>query len=194
MYKSEKHIKIDKNQVFTVKWNELEKSKNELDEVSGLYFYHVNNKLKYVGLSDNLWKRFNGGYLKENSKQYINAKLMELIESNSSAVEVIFAPLDKDLLKEQETLMIQEYIPEFNEKENPRDEIHPIQKVIGRIVKDSNREWTFSEMREYLFDKWWKQVSYERIDKALTDYKNLTNHCKQSQKKKTLNPKKKKTA
>ncbi|MDM5257059.1 GIY-YIG nuclease family protein [Bacillus toyonensis] len=187
-------FKIDKNQVFRVKFNELEKNQQYLDNVSGLYFYHVDNKLKYVGQSDNLWHRFNGGYLKEDSKQHRNPKLMKLIKSNPNSVEVIFAPMDEYLLKEQETLLIQKYIPEFNEKENPRYEIHPIQKVIGRIVKESNREWTFSEMRKYLFDNWWKQVSYERMDKALADYKNLTNHCKQSQKKKTLNPKEKKTA
>ncbi|USK64853.1 hypothetical protein [Peribacillus frigoritolerans] len=195
MYKIEKYIKIDKNQVFTVKWNELEKRKNELDEVSGLYFYHVNNKLKYVGLSDNLWNRFNGGYLKEDTKQHINPKLMQLITSNSSVVEVIFAPLDKYLLKEQETLWIHEYIPEFNEKENPRYEIHPIQKVIGRIVNSSNKEWSFNEMREYLFNKWWGKVSYERIDEALANKQfHLSNYCKTSQKKKTLKSKKKKTA
>lgn len=102
--------------------------------------------------------------------------------------------MDKDLLKEKETSIIQRYIPEFNGSENPRGEIYTIQKVIGRIVDDSNREWTFSEMREYLYENWWKQVSYEKIDKALADYKHLTNHCKQSQKKKTLNPKKKKIA
>ncbi|USK69900.1 hypothetical protein [Peribacillus asahii] len=136
----------------------------------------------------------NGGYLKEDSKQHINAKLLKLIESNPSSIEVIFVPMDKDLLKEKETLIIQRYIPEFNGSENPRGEIHTIQKVIGRIVDESNREWTFSEMREYLYENWWKQVSYEQIDKALADYKNLTNHCKQSQKKKTLNPKKKKIA
>lgn len=85
-------IEIDSSQKFRVKFNELGKYQQDLDQVSGLYFYHVNNKLKYVGQSDNLWNRFNGGYLKEDSKQHINAKLLKLIESNPSSIEVIFVP------------------------------------------------------------------------------------------------------
>ncbi|MFE4140682.1 GIY-YIG nuclease family protein [Peribacillus sp. YIM B13472] len=187
-------IEIDSSKSFRVKFNELGKYQQNLVQESGLYFFHVNNKLKYVGQSENLWKRFNCGYLKKDSKQHINANLLKLIESNPSSIEVIFVPMDKDLLKKKETIIIQRYIPEFNERENPREEIHAIQRVIGKIVDDSDREWTFSDMRNHLFDSWWKQVSYERIDKALADFKNLTKHCKQSQKKKTLNPKKKKIA
>lgn len=187
-------FKIDKNRVFRVKFNELEKYQHYLNKVCGLYFYHVDNKLKYVGLSDNLWSRFSCGYLKEDSKQYINANLMKLIKSKSSSLEVIFAPMDRADLKEQETLWIQEYIPEFNERENPRGEIHSIQKVIGRTVNNSNREWTFSEMREYLFRKWWGKVSYERIDEALENKQyHLSRYCKTNQKMKTLNTKEKKT-
>lgn len=183
-------LKVNKHQVFSVNFWGLEKYQQDLVDESGLYYFHVNKKLKYVGLSEDLWHRFKNGYLNEDTKQHINPKLMRLIASNPSAVEVIFAPMDKYLLKEQETFWIQEYIPEFNERENPRYEIHSIQKVIGRIVNSSSREWSFSEMREYLFRKWWGKVSYERIDEALANKQyHLSNYCKTSQRKKTLNPK-----
>jgi hypothetical protein len=184
-------FKVNKHQVFSAEFLELEKHQWDLENESGLYFFHVDKKLKYVGLSEDLWHRFKNGYLKEDSKQHINAKLMHLIVSNPSVVEVVFAPMDKYLIKEQETLWIQEYIPEFNERENPRYEIHSIQKVIGRIVNCSNEEWSFSEMREYLFNKWWEKVSYEQIDEAIANKQyHLSNYCKTNQRKKTLNPKK----
>lgn len=185
-------FKINKSQVFTVKYLELEKYQKELENNSGIYFLHVEKKLKYVGISEDLWYRFKDGYLKEDTKQYVNSKLMQLIILNPSVVEVTFAPMDKYLLKEEESLFIQEYIPEFNERENPRYEIHPIQKVIGRIVNSSNKEWSFGDMREYLFRKWRGKVSYERIDEALANKQcHLSNLCKTSQKRKVLNPKKK---
>lgn len=185
---------INKHKVFSDKYLKLENYQQALKNESGLYFFHVNNKLKYVGESKDLWNRFKNGYLKKNSKQHINMGIMGLIDSNPKEIEVIFAPMDKSCLKDQESLWIQEHIPEFNERENPRYEIHPIQKTIGRIVNSSNREWSFAEMKEHLYDKWRGHVSKERIEEALRNHKHLTNHCKQSQKKETLNPKKKKLA
>lgn len=183
-------IKVDKHNVFTAKFLELEQYQKDLVNRSGLYFFHVNKRLKYVGKSTDLWHRFKNGYLKEDTKQHINAKLMQLIASEPSVVEVIFAPMNKNLLKEQETLWIQEHIPEFNERENPRYEIKSIQKVIGSIVTSSNREWSFEKMREHLFSKWWGKVSYERIDEALANKQyHLSNYCKTSQLKKKLMPK-----
>ncbi|CAH0249037.1 hypothetical protein SRABI80_02940 [Peribacillus frigoritolerans] len=59
-------------------------------------------------------------------------------------------------------------------------------KSKGRVVAKANREVTFSEMSEFLYIKSSGNVSRVRIDEALADYKHLTNHCKQSQKKKIL--------
>jgi hypothetical protein len=190
-----KVLKVNKHQVFKQKFLGLEQYQQELESKSGLYFFHVDKRLKYVGLSEDFWNRFKYGYLKEDTRQHVNPKLMQLISSHPSMVEVIFAPMDKYILKEQETLWIQEYIPEFNEKENPRYEIHSIQKVIGRIVNSSNHEWGFQEMREYLFVKWWEKVPYERIDLALANKQfHLSNYCKTSQKLQLLRPKSKLTS
>jgi excinuclease UvrABC nuclease subunit len=108
-------FKIDKNQVFTVKWTELDKSKNKLDKISGWYFYHINGILLYVGKAVDLWNRFGHGYLKVDSKVHKNDQLKKFISAKSDMVEVIFAPMDKADLKDQETLWIQEHIPFFND-------------------------------------------------------------------------------
>lgn len=173
-----------------VKFSEVKNYQKQLSQESGLYFFYVNGKLKYVGQSKDLWWRFTGGYLKKGTKQHVNSRMLNLIETNPDEIEVLFVLMEKELLKITETLFIQKNIPEFNEIENPRRERHSVQKVIGRIVTESNRQWTFSEMRYYLYEGWNKRIPYDHIDEALADYKNLTNHCKQSQKRQTLNPKK----
>ncbi|USK98221.1 GIY-YIG nuclease family protein [Bacillus tropicus] len=185
-------FKIDKKRIFTVKWNELEKSKNKLNKVNGLYFYHVNGKLMYVGKAVDLWSRFGHGYLKEDSKVHKNVGLMEIIAARPNMVEVIFVPMDKADLKEQETLWIQKHIPLFNESENPRYKTLALQKVIARTVNESNRLWTFAEMREYIYTKYKKKLSYNQIDVALANkQKDLSRYCGTSQEKQLLVPKKK---
>ncbi|MEK4738584.1 hypothetical protein MHH66_20120 [Bacillus sp. FSL H8-0492] len=178
--------------MFRIKFTEIKNCQKQLDKVSGLYCYHVNRNLKYVGISNNLWHRFEGGYLKECSTQHRNSKLMQLIETNQNDIEVIFKPINKELLKEEETKFIQDWIPLYNAKENPRYEIRPIQKVIGRFVNKENREVTFSEVREYLFHKWHSEVSYEKIDEALRDEKhNLGKYCSKKRGQEVLMPKRK---
>jgi predicted GTPase len=140
-------------------------------------------------------------YQNDKREGYNNQSILELIESESDSIMVAFQPFDtngmdkKELkrhLKEKEAMFIQDWIPLFNIEENPRYLIHPIQKVIGRIVSDANREVSFSKMRKYLFGKWRGKVSYKRIDEALANKQyHLSNYCKTSQKKKTLNPKNK---
>lgn len=178
-------IRIEKRNVFSVKFNELEKYKEKLDKLSGLYFYHINRSLMYVGISDDLWHRFKHGYLKEDTKQHINSGVKKLITSFSTEIEVIFAPLEYHLLKEQETLFIQEYIPKYNEKENPLYQIRSIQRAIGRTVNISNNEWSYDDIREHLYKKWNGKVSFERINDALKDKtNNLSKYCR---KKKGMN-------
>ncbi|MBS4213236.1 GIY-YIG nuclease family protein [Neobacillus rhizophilus] len=163
-----------------------------MNKKSGLYFFHLKGGLKYVGKTDNFWKRFYSGYLKEESSQHCNPKLMQLVKKVPNDIEVIFKPLAKDELKEEESRFIQEWIPQFNKTENPRYEIRSIQRVIGRIVNETDREWTFSAMREDLIIKWRGEVSVERIDEALANRTgNLSRYCKTNPKKQTLMPKKK---
>ncbi|QWH15287.1 hypothetical protein EXW38_29040 (plasmid) [Bacillus mycoides] len=166
-----------------------------MNKVNGLYFYHVNGKLMYVGKAVDLWSGFGHGYLKEDSKVHKNVGLMELIAARPNMVEVIFVPMDKADLKEQETLWIQKHIPLFNESENPRYKTLALQKVIARTVNESNRLGKFAEMREYIYAEYKKKLSYNQIDAALANgQKDLSRYCRTSQMKKTLNPKEKKTA
>ncbi|MFD6207118.1 GIY-YIG nuclease family protein [Peribacillus sp. NPDC060253] len=179
------------NQVFRFKFTDIQNHQDQLKKESGLYFYHIDGSLKYVGISDDLGFRFYGGYLKEDSKQHRNSKLMQLIDSKPNEIEVIFKTMDKELLKEEETKIIQDYIPLCNEKENPRYQVRPIQKVIGKVVNETNCEWSFADMRENLFKKWRGQVSFQRIDEALRDEKNnLGKYCSKKRGQDILMPKK----
>ncbi|WP_312471239.1 GIY-YIG nuclease family protein [Neobacillus sp.] len=176
-------------QLRRIKFTEIKNYQEHLDKESGLYFYHINGSLKYVGKTNNLWHRFNSGYLKEESKQHRNPKLMQLFKSIPSDIEVIFKPMPKRELKEMESRFIQDWIPQFNKTENPRYEIRSIQRVIARIVKESNRKWMYAEMREYLSHKWRSEVSLEKIDEALANKSgNLSRYCKTIPKKQILMP------
>jgi hypothetical protein len=63
--------------------------------------------------------------------------------------------------------------------------------VIGMIVNESNRLWTLVEMREFIFNKYKKRLSYEHIDEALANkQKDLSKYCRTSQEKQILQPKK----
>lgn len=184
-------FKIQKERVFTVKWIELEKNKNKLEKVSGLYCFHMNGRLLYVGKTEVFWNRFGRGYMKENSKVHKNPELMKLVLSKPEMIEIVFAPMDKEILKEQETLFIQTYIPQYNVAENPRYQIRSIQRVIARIVNKTNRLWTFTEMRDYLFHKWRREVPIEMIETALSNKTgNLSRICSTNQQQEMLMPKK----
>ena len=82
--------------------------------------------------------------------------------------------------------------PLFNESENPRYKTLALQKVIARTVNESNRLWTFAEMREYIHAKYKTKLSYNQIDVALANkQKDLSRYCGTSQEKQLLVPKKK---
>lgn len=183
-------FKIQKERVFTVKWTELEKNKSKLEKVSGLYCFHMNGKLLYVGQAEDLWRRFRRGYLKENSKEHKNQELMQIIFSKPEMIEIVFAPMDKELLKEQETLFIQKYIPLCNVLENPRYQIRSIQRVIARIVNKTNRLWTFTEIRDFLISEWRREVPNEMIQTALMNKTgNLSRLCSVNQQQEIIMPK-----
>jgi hypothetical protein len=188
-----------KAKVIKCKWSEIEVYKPLLKNVSGLYYWYLihNPQLLYVGEAIDLYRRMKQ-YKSDKIGGNNNPNILELIESESESIMVAFQPfytgdMDKKelkrYLKEEEALFIQDWIPLFNIEENPRYLIHPIQKVIGRVVSKANREVDFNEIREYLYGKWSGKVSIERIDEALANKQfHLSNYCKTNQLKKTLNP------
>lgn len=183
-------LKIEKNKVFTIKWNTLKMSKEKLNKVSGLYFFHVNKELMYIGKSENLWDRFGNGYLKEESKVHKNNSLLTLIKSKPEDLIVSFAPMNIGDLKEQETYCIQSYIPKCNVAENPKYQVRSIQRVIGRIVNESNSEWSYNNMRKHLLAKWNNRVSLDMINEALENRtNNLSRYCRAKLKQEILMPK-----
>ncbi len=192
--------------VFQCKWNEIKEYQSQLEKASGLYYWYLTDnpkELLYVGEAIDLYRRM-VQYQKDKREGYNNQNILELIKSGSDSIMVVFQLIDingmdnkqlKKHLKEKEASFIQDWIPLFNIKENPRYQIQSTQKVIGRYVSDANLEVTFNEIREYLFSKWKGLVPYERIDEALANKQyHLSNYCKTSQKKKTLNPRYKKIA
>lgn len=194
-----------KKDIIKCKWIEIEENQAQLKKVSGLYYWYMthNPQLLYVGEAVDLYRRMMQ-YQNDKREGYNNQSILDLIESEPDSIMIAFQPIVthglnnrelKKYLKEQEATFIQDWIPLFNIEENPRFLIHPIQKVIGRIVSDANREMSFSEIRELLFKKWWGKVAYERIDEALANKQcYLSNYCKTNQRKKTLSPKNIKTA
>lgn len=180
------------NQVIKIKFTEIKYHQEQLNKVSGLYFFHIDRDLKYVGKSEDLWNRLFRGYLNEDTTQHCNRKLMQLVKSNPSEIEVIFMPMLKEELKEKESEIIQDWIPRFNKAENPRYEIRPIQRMIARIVNEDDCEWTYTDMKMHLFKKWRFEVSLERIDEALANKSwNLSRYCRTNPKREILMPKKK---
>lgn len=192
--------KITSNRIFKCKWNEIEKYQPQLRRVSGLYYWYdsSSSKLLYVGEATNLYRRMKQ-YQNDKQRGNNNKGLVNLIESQSDSLMIAFQLIDsqdmnkkefKRYLKQREAMFIQNWLPLLNIDENPRYLIHPIQKVIGRIVLEQNREIAFKEMRKYLFEKWQGEIPYERIDEALANKRyHLSNYCKTSQKEKTLTPK-----
>lgn len=183
-------LEIDKTKVFVVSWNELKNSEKRLCGLSGIYFYHVNGSLKYIGKADCYWTRFEKGYFNEDNNH--NPKLAKLIKSFPNEVAVVFLPMDKEDIDEQEVLFIEEWLPLLNKQRNPMESIRAIQQVIGRVVNLSNRGWSYNEMKEHLCHKWNGKVSNDAINTALVNKSgNLSRYCSTNGKQKVLMPKKK---
>ena len=90
--------------------------------LKGVYFYYLNDELKYIGrCRDSMRKRINSGYGKISPKncfidgQSTNCKVNALVTKNRDSVVLkIFVMSDNKEIKELENRLILEYEPEWN--------------------------------------------------------------------------------
>ena len=112
---------------FLNKYGDLEYSifflaKQEQYNLKGVYFYYLNDELKYIGrCRDSMRKRINSGYGKISPKncfidgQSTNCKVNALVTKNRDSVVLkIFVMSDNKEIKELENRLILEYEPEWN--------------------------------------------------------------------------------
>ncbi|CAH0249086.1 hypothetical protein SRABI80_02941 [Peribacillus frigoritolerans] len=80
------------NHVFTIKWNEVENHLEQLDKVSGLYYWYIiynPKELLYVGEATDLYRRMMQ-YQKDKRVGNNNQSILELIESESDSIMVVY--------------------------------------------------------------------------------------------------------
>ena len=112
---------------FLNKYGDLEYStfylkRKEQYSLKGVYFYYLNDELKYIGrCRDNMKKRVNNGYGKISPKkcfidgQSTNCKVNSLITKNKSSIVLKLISLDDILeIENLESSLILEYEPEWN--------------------------------------------------------------------------------
>ena len=112
---------------FLNKYGDLEYSRFMLSDSSqynlkGVYFYYVNDELKYIGrCRDSMQKRVNSGYGNISPKncyidgQSTNCKVNALVTQNRGSVKLKIYPMD-DIkeIEELESRLIDELMPEWN--------------------------------------------------------------------------------
>lgn len=114
---------------FLNKYGDLEYStfylhNKEQHDLRGVYFYYLDNELKYIGrCRDNIKKRVNAGYGKISPKkcfkdgQSTNCKVNSLITKNQSSIMLKLISLDDVReIEELESRLILECEPEWNSK------------------------------------------------------------------------------
>ena len=92
--------------------------------LKGVYFYYLNNELKYIGrCRDSMQKRVNSGYGKISPKncfkdgQSTNCKVNALVTKHRNSIELkIFVMDDVKEIEELESRLILECEPEWNNK------------------------------------------------------------------------------
>jgi len=91
-------------------------------KLKGVYFYYVNDELKYIGrCRDSMQKRVNSGYGNISPKscyidgQSTNCKVNALVTQNRGSVKLKIYPMD-DIkeIEELESRLIDELMPEWN--------------------------------------------------------------------------------
>jgi len=90
--------------------------------LKGVYFYYLNNELKYIGrCRDSMKKRVNSGYGKISPKncfkdgQSTNCKVNALVTQNRAAIMLKIYPMDDvKEIEELERQLIDELMPEWN--------------------------------------------------------------------------------
>jgi len=112
---------------FLNKYGDLEYSRFMLSDsfqynLKGVYFYYVNDELKYIGrCRDSMQKRVNSGYGNISPKncyidgQSTNCKVNALVTQNRGSVKLKIYPMD-DIkeIEELESRLIDELMPEWN--------------------------------------------------------------------------------
>jgi len=92
--------------------------------LKGVYFYYVNNELKYIGrCRDSMQKRVNSGYGNISPKncyidgQSTNCKVNALVTQNRESVVLKIYPMDDvKEIEELESRFIDELMPEWNSR------------------------------------------------------------------------------
>ncbi len=175
-----------------IKFEEVQNIIESLKGVSGIYIFHTKRHVWYVGKADCFWNRFTSGYLKGRSaKSYVSEGLKQRIELGLD-LSVVFIRLEKELTEDVEAKAIGRACPWLNKGLNPRNSIRGIQGQIGKIVQDSQREWSYAEMKKHLFYYWRGQIATERIEEALANKnRNLSKYCGTVPSREILKPKEK---
>jgi hypothetical protein len=175
-----------------VKFDEVPNMIESLKGISGLYIFHTKGHIWYVGKAECFRNRFINGYLKgRDSKQHVHDGLLKRIELGLE-LSVVFVLMDKELIKKEEARVIGKACTWLNTEYNPRESITAIQRQIGLIVEDSQREWSNEEMKKHLFYYYSGQIATKRIEEALANKnRNLSRYCKPVPSQGMLKPKKK---
>ena len=93
-------------------------------DLKGVYFYYVDNELKYIGrCRDSMQKRVNNGYGNISPKncyidgQSTNCKVNALVTKYRESVQLKIYPMDDNIkIEELEIKLINKFIPEWNSK------------------------------------------------------------------------------
>ncbi|WP_182104087.1 hypothetical protein [Niallia taxi] len=150
-----------------VRFEEVPNMIKSLKGVSGNYYLHTKGHYWYVGKAECFYTRFTQGYLKgRDAISYVNEGIKQRIEMGLD-LSVIFVLIPKELIGIEEVIAIRKYCPWLNTNFNPRNSIRGIQRQIGQIVKDSQRQWSYEEMTKHLFYLWGGQLGTNRIEQAL---------------------------
>lgn len=173
-----------------VKFKEVSNMIESLKGISGLYIFHTLGHIWYVGKAECFRHRFINGYLKgRDSKQYISEGLLQRIELGL-ALSVVFVEMEKELIPKEEARVIGKACTWLNQELNPRVSIRSIQRHIGQIVEESQREWSYEEMKKHLFYYYSGQIATKRIEEALANTNgNLSRYCRTAPSRRILKPK-----
>ena len=112
---------------FLNKYGDLEYSRFSLSDMTqhnlkGVYFYYVNEELKYIGrCRDSMQKRVNSGYGNISPKncyidgQATNCKVNALVTQHKESVQLKIYPMESiKEIEELESRLIDELMPEWN--------------------------------------------------------------------------------
>lgn len=181
---------MKKNKYIEVNFENVPSVIDELRGVSGLYIFHTLKHVWYIGKAKDLQNRFVTAYIKKGgTPAHINEGLKERIDAGC-AMTVIFLPMSVELIDQKEVEVIGRASPTFNDLHNPREKVNAIQVLIGNVVNESNKDWSYDDMVKRLWWYYQGQISSNKIEKALTSRWSKS-YCSRNSKKRILKPNKK---